>query len=271
MNDKEVKETIKKIKDKKTPLIKLDLSNKSFSEKTAISLFKSLEKKRTLTELNLSRAAFPINTLAFLPRDTCLKKLSLTHCVLLDAGGIELSTILSENTSLIVLNLSDTHIGLKGITVLAEALKKNQVLQELDLSNFDRGEDSENITSIVWILVEMLNVNKKLSLFALRFNHLQSGHKETLEKVIKARGAPLVLNLEGNDLEKIADEVPSVQLGREDVSEEKPKENIGKLLTSNSGFFSSGESTPTSSNTQSTASTSSSPKTVSQLPKSPRR
>ena len=109
-------------------------------------IFSALSHNTTLRKIVLERARVSEENISLLTSalrtNTTLKILHLVGCEINDHTAREISEALCDNSTLLALKLgSNTNIGLRGATALADMLKKNETLQELFLYNISIGEE----------------------------------------------------------------------------------------------------------------------------------
>ena len=125
-----------------------------------------------------------------LPQVLDLSKQNLTDSVLPEGGLVSsdysISTILKSNTSIAKLNLAGNNISHSGMWALAEALKVNETLRILDLSNNTIGSRSV-FSSGVQYIISSLKSNTGLVKLNLKGCSLDNADIKTLVSFLKNR------------------------------------------------------------------------------------
>jgi hypothetical protein len=109
-------------------LVKFDISKNNLCSQGTKSIAKALENNQVMTELNISGNLMGWTTTAGTVRDT--------------GGVIAICNAILTMTALTSLNILNNNLLADGGKALAEALKGNNVMQELNLSFNDLGYDS---------------------------------------------------------------------------------------------------------------------------------
>mmetsp|Transcript_18822 Transcript_18822/g.28037 ORF Transcript_18822/g.28037 Transcript_18822/m.28037 type:complete len:265 (+) Transcript_18822:83-877(+) len=108
-------------------------------------------------------SSFGTDVYEALKTNTHCKEVSLSNCGLNNDFAKKLGSLLTTNKSLQKLNLESNSIGAEGTLALAEALKKNNTLLEVQLAN----QSTQCGNQAEMALAEMFDVNKVLIRFTL--------------------------------------------------------------------------------------------------------
>ena len=112
-------------------------------------------------------------------KDLNITKLFLFQNAITDAGATALAEMLKENTTLQQLNISGNSIGQGGATALAEMLKENTTLQQLNISGNSIGQGGATA------LAEMLKENTTLQQLDVSINSIGQGGATALAEMLK--------------------------------------------------------------------------------------
>ena len=108
-----------------------------------------------------------------------ITKLVLSENSITDRGATALAEMLKENKTLQQLDVSDNSIGDGGATALAEMLKENKTLQQLGVSSNSIGDGGATA------LAEMLKENKTLQQLDVSSNSIGDGGATALAEMLK--------------------------------------------------------------------------------------
>lgn len=150
-------------------LSSLNITRANIEEETDYDNFiTSLEKKPRLAELNLSENELSPARLAKLARYTSKSKtltfLVLIACGLTDKAASSIFNIIDTSSSLRILFLQENNFGRETALAIANALKKNTVLEILNLSN-------NQLTVNLGSIAESLQYNSGLCSLDIGGNH----------------------------------------------------------------------------------------------------
>ena len=130
---------------------------------------------------------------------TVLKCVRITKLVMFknsitDRGATTLAEMLKENTTLQQLNISNNSIGDGGATALAEILKENTTLQQLNISNNSIGFGGATA------LAEILKENRTLQQLCISNNSIGVGGATALTEMLKENRTLQQLYIRNNSI-----------------------------------------------------------------------
>lgn len=157
---------------------------------------------------------------AALELNVCLTRIDLSNCRLGDAGAVAFGAVFAENVSLEACNLSGNGVGVRGAKAVAEGLRYNNDLLDLDLSHNPRMgdigvacfgaalEENAKLASLnlsvtgagkasALVLSEALDSNPALKVLRMNGNPLGEGGIRRLLRAASLNGSLEVLNLKG--------------------------------------------------------------------------
>jgi len=130
-----------------------NISRKTFSKKNKKSK-KNVQHYSKKSKINKMRGS-ALNSNSIIHRlisnDSSLTNLDISNKSLEDAGAILLAGALKENTKLTNLNISNNNIKVEGAKALAEALKTNKTL--IELKN-EGGNNFGDFKQMIYVLIE---------------------------------------------------------------------------------------------------------------------
>ena len=123
-----------------------------------------------------------------------ITKLVLSRNNITDRGAATLAEMLKENRTLQQLNISDNSIGGEGATALAETLKENRTLRQLEVTNNSIGDEGATT------LAEMLKENKTLQQLNISGNSIGSEGATALAEMLKENRTLQQLDVSHNSI-----------------------------------------------------------------------
>ena len=127
-------------------------------------------------------------------KDLNITKLILFRNAIATEGATALAEMLKENRTLQQLDVSGNSIGQGGATALAEMLKENRTLQQLDVSGNSIGQGGATA------LAEMLKENRTLQQLDVSGNSIGQGGATALAEMLKENGTLQQLDVSGNSI-----------------------------------------------------------------------
>ena len=127
-------------------------------------------------------------------KDVGISKLYITGGNITEKGASALAEMLKENRTLRQLDVSVNSIGDGGATALAEMLKENRILQQLNVSNNSIGIGGATA------LVEMLKENRTLQQLNVSQNSIVEGGATALAEMLKENRMLQQLNVSVNSI-----------------------------------------------------------------------
>ena len=127
-------------------------------------------------------------------KDLNITKLILSGNVIATEGATALAEMLKENRTLQQLNVHSNSIGQGGATALAEMLKENRTLQQLDVGGNSIGQGGATA------LAEMLKENTTLQQLNIGFNSIGQGGATALAEMLKENRTLQQLNISHNSI-----------------------------------------------------------------------
>ena len=123
-----------------------------------------------------------------------VSKLALSRNNITERGATALAEMLKENRMLQQLDVGHNSIGDGGATALAEMLKGNMMLQKLDISSNFIGDGGATV------LAEMLKENRTLQQLDVSFNSIGDGGATALTEMLKGNRMLQQLNISVNSI-----------------------------------------------------------------------